>query len=106
MESKSCVVEQTDSTRLPSTNRIVLQHCPKINWVLRRVTQFAAPRSPFLHSKLGFLLLITESLHRGKTFDGGKGGGRKLKFFLLKSAKRHKGPLRQSFSDNSFYCRF
>ena len=29
----------------------------------------------------------------------GKGDGGKLKFSLLKAAKRHKGPLRQSFSD-------
>ena len=28
MESNSCVVAQTDSTRLPSSSRIVLQHCP------------------------------------------------------------------------------
>ena len=28
MESNSCVVAQTDSTRLPLSSRIVLQHCP------------------------------------------------------------------------------
>ena len=55
------------------------------------------PSSPLLHSKLGYLSFIAESLYRGKTFDGGKGGGGKLKFFLLKSAKRHKGPLTAKF---------
>ena len=29
----------------------------------------------------------------------GEGVGGKFKFSLLKAAKRHKGPLRQSFSD-------
>ena len=57
------------------------------------------PSIHLLHSKLGFLSFITESLYRGTTLHGGEGVGGKLKFSLLKAAKRHKGPLRQSFSD-------
>ena len=58
------------------------------------------PSIPPLHSKLGFLSFITESLYRGTTLHGGEGIEGELKFSLLKSAKRHKGSSRQSFSDS------
>ena len=57
------------------------------------------PSIHLLHSKLGFFRLLQKACTEEHHCMEGKGAGGKLKFSLLKAAKRHKGPLRQSFSD-------
>ena len=64
-----------------------------------------APLFSPLHSKLGYLLFLTDSSYSGTTSRWRWGAGGvlrwKLHFPLLKSAKRHKAPYRQSGSTNS-----
>ena len=59
------------------------------------------PSIHLLHSKLIriFVVYYRKLGQRNNIAWRGRGVGGKLKFSLLKAAERHKGPLRQSFSD-------
>ena len=55
------------------------------------------PSIHLLHSKLGFLSFITESLYRGTTLHGGEGGWRKAKVFSSEGGKTSQRPFKAKF---------